>query len=235
MTLRSKLIISYIVIIGVCLTLAFVILLLVARPLQKRLVSRQLTFQSQEAARQLNMLYAQGASTRQVITRFEALGNDERFRLVLLDARGIVLADNQGQWQGQQFAIPDGLNSTTPHTDVFKVPGGNAFIYALLPVGQQGTPANYVAAVAPQPSSLTGPLTGLGWGFIMAGLIAWLVSLVLGVLIARSIAQPLQQIAAAAGAVAAGDYEHRLDEGGPPEIKRVAASFNIMIEQVEAG
>ncbi|MFC1976181.1 ATP-binding protein [Chloroflexota bacterium] len=63
---------------------------------------------------------------------------------------------------------------------------------------------------------------------------ALLVSLLLGILIARSIALPLQRIAGAAGAVAAGDYEHRLNESGPPEVKQVAASFNVMVGQVES-
>jgi two-component system OmpR family sensor kinase len=45
---------------------------------------------------------------------------------------------------------------------------------------------------------------------------------------------PLQRIAMAAGAVAAGDYAHRLQERGPPEVKRVAASFNVMVGQVES-
>jgi signal transduction histidine kinase len=74
----------------------------------------------------------------------------------------------------------------------------------------------------------------LGGGFLVAGAVALLVSLFLGILIARSIALPLQRIARAAGAVAAGDYTHRLQASGPPEVKRVAASFNVMIGQVES-
>jgi two-component system OmpR family sensor kinase len=56
-----------------------------------------------------------------------------------------------------------------------------------------------------------------------------LVALVLGSFIARSIALPLQRLAAAAG-----DYEHRLPETGPPEVKQVATSFNAMLGRVES-
>ncbi len=236
MTLRSKLIVSYILIIGVCLFLAFVTFLLVARPLQNRLVSRQLIFQSRQAALRLNTLYGQGVSTEQIIARFNALDNNQgRFRLVLLDSQGTILADSQDKWQGQQFALPAGVDgSTSPQTGTFDTPGSGTFLYAVLPVGPEGRPVNYVAAVAPRPSNLGGLLAELGWGFIVSGVVAWLVSLVLGVLIARSIARPLQRIAAAASAVAAGDYEHRLEENGPPEIKRVASSFNLMMGQVKA-
>jgi signal transduction histidine kinase len=107
-------------------------------------------------------------------------------------------------------------------------------MYAAAPVGPANQRAGYVAVVAPQSFPLFELITELGWGFLAAGIVALLVSLLLGIFIARSIALPLQRIAMAAGAVAAGDYEHRLQEKGPPEVKRVAASFNVMTGRVES-
>jgi signal transduction histidine kinase len=235
MSLRSRLIISYIVIICVCLLLAFVTFILVARPLQNRLLSRQLIFQTRQAAFRLNTLYRQGVSPDRIVSRLNDLSDQGRTRLLLLDAQGTVLADSQGVWPGQQVPLPPPRDDTnTPQTGTFNSPAGSTILYAVLPVGPEDSRDNYVAAIAPRASAPIGLLAELGWGFIVAGGVAWLVSLVLGLIIARSIALPLQQIAVAAGAVAAGDYEHRLEEMGPLEIKRVAGSFNLMIEQVEA-
>jgi len=230
MSLRWRLIISYAVIILVTLVLAFATLIIIARPIQSRLLGTRLAGQSQFAARQINNLYRQGASTQRIVeqldNRFARLNNQH---LVFLDMQGRVLVDSQNIWTDQSLALPDSNSGT------FEAPDGQAFMYALSPVGPEDSPAGYVAAV-----SASGPVTGrlvaeLGSGFVVAGLVSLLVSLLLGVLIARSIGLPLQQIARATGAVAAGDYEHRVPEKGPPEIKRVAASFNGMAAQVQAG
>ena len=131
-------------------------------------------------------------------------------------------------WTGQQLTVPD------EDSGKFTTPEDQDFYYASTPVGPPDNPAGYVVAVSRE-SGLSNLITGLGRGFVLAGIVALLVSLLLGIFIARSIAQPLKQVAQATSAVAAGDYEHRLPEKGPPEIKRVAASFNVMAEQVEAG
>ncbi len=70
---------------------------------------------------------------------------------------------------------------------------------------------------------------------LWAGLAAFLLSILLAAWIARSVAKPLQHLATAAESVAHGDYGQRLPLEGPLEVKRVAASFNSMGEQVQAG
>lgn len=69
---------------------------------------------------------------------------------------------------------------------------------------------------------------------LWAGVAAFLLSILLAVWIARSVAKPLQHLAAAAEQVAQGDYEQRLPLEGPLEVKQVASSFNSMGEQVQA-
>jgi signal transduction histidine kinase len=77
-------------------------------------------------------------------------------------------------------------------------------------------------------------ISELGWGFGLAGMIALCLSLLVGIWMAQSLLKPLQRIAGAVGAIAAGDYSQRLPESGPPEVKRVTASFNLMAGQVQA-
>jgi signal transduction histidine kinase len=234
MSLRTRLIISYIVIVVVGLALAFVTLILVARPIQNRLLQVRLAAQSTLAANRINTLYRQGNSTKNILARLEAWGDLSENRLLLIDPQGRVLTDSQGIWQGEQFRLEtgDGQKRTA---GVVGTPDGSRLVYVTTPVGSGQHPVGYVAAVAPRPAVLPGLLAELGWGFVVAGVVALLLSMLLGIVIARSIARPLQQIATGAGAVAAGDYEHRLPspDWGPPEIKRVADSFNVMVARVE--
>lgn len=72
----------------------------------------------------------------------------------------------------------------------------------------------------------------LGIPLLQSALIGLLVALVLATIISGTIAQPLQQLARATRAVAQGDYAHKVIIEGPPEIRAVAESFNLMTEEV---
>ncbi len=228
MSLHWRLIVSYVIIILVALTLAFATLLLISRPIQNRVSTARLAIQSRQAGRQINNLYRQEASTERVIQRLNNRFDNSNNRLVFVDTEGLVLADSQEAWAGQQIPLP------TSETGTFKGPEGQNLLYASAAIGPPGQQAGYIITLTERAPLLSNLITELGWGFILAGVVALLVSLLLGVLIARSIALPLERVAQATGAVAAGDYEHRLPETGPPEIKRVAASFNVMAAQVQA-
>lgn len=239
MNLTWRLIISYIVIITVSLALAFVTLILVARPVQNRLARLRLLAESRQAAAQVNNLYRQGLTTDQILIRLTSAATANDVHLLFLDPQGKVLADSQGAWVGQQLSLPAQPDDPAQplrsiETQNFMTPNGSEFSFIPLPVGPADSRTGYIASVGPRASGLTGVLGELGWGFLAAGTVGVLVSLVLSIFIARSIALPLQRIAGAAGAVAAGDYEHRLQESGPPEVKRVATSFNMMIGRVES-
>ncbi|MBN1995784.1 MAG: HAMP domain-containing histidine kinase [Anaerolineae bacterium] len=238
MSLRWRLIISYILIIAVSLTLAFLTLILIARPVQSRLIRLRLAAQTQRVGAQIDNLLRQGVPIEKILPRLDSWAAQNQTRLVFLDPTGVVVFDSQDIWVGQRPAI--GLGETRPppsrspaQSGTFDPPGGGTFIYAAVPVGPAGQPLGYLAEVAPYAPTPLDLLTELGQGFLMAGTIALALSLFLGLLITRSVTRPLQHITRAASAVAAGDYEHRMAESGPPELKRVAASFNVMIGRVE--
>jgi signal transduction histidine kinase len=69
---------------------------------------------------------------------------------------------------------------------------------------------------------------------VQAGLIALLPSVLLALLISRSISKPLQQVASAAEAIARGEAGTRAPASGPTEVRALARSFNTMADQVEA-
>lgn len=228
MNLGGRLIISYMVIIVVTLLLSFVTLLIIARPIQTRLLAARLTAQNRLVGRQINNLYQQGLPTESIVRQLNNRLNRLNNQLVLLDSQGLVLVDSQDLWVGRQLDIP------ADDSGRFTGPDGQRLVYAAMPVGPADAPAGYVMSVAAA-GLLSNLVAEIGGGFLLAGLVALLVSLLLGILIARSIALPLRRVAEATSAVAAGDYETRLEEKGPPEVKAVAASFNVMAGQVQAG
>ena len=67
---------------------------------------------------------------------------------------------------------------------------------------------------------------------LFAGALAFLLAVLMAALVARSVVRPLQNLAVAAGAVARGDYNHRVPPRGPEEVRGVAESFNSMAAQV---
>lgn len=69
---------------------------------------------------------------------------------------------------------------------------------------------------------------------IIAGALALLLAILLAAVISRSVADPLRRMASAAEAIARGDYDQRVPQKGPGEVRRVAESFNSMAAQVKA-
>ena len=69
---------------------------------------------------------------------------------------------------------------------------------------------------------------------LFAGALAFLLAVLMAALVTRSVVGPLQRLAAAAGAIARGDYNHRVPPQGPEEVRGVAESFNSMAAQVNA-
>ncbi len=67
-----------------------------------------------------------------------------------------------------------------------------------------------------------------------AALIAAGVAGALAILIARSIAQPLQQMAGVSRRIAHGDYSHAAPESGPDEVAALGGALNRMAQQVQA-
>lgn len=230
MSLSWRLIISYVIIIFIALALAFVTLVLVARPIQNRVATARLVAQSRLVARQVNSQLERGVPIERVIELINSRPDDGTLHLLLVDTQHIIRADSQQRWLGQPFspAAGDGQTGRFTATD------GQSFNFARQQIGGADNPTGYVVAVTPRSATVPAIIGELGVGFVLAGMVALLVSLLASVIIARSIARPLQNMAAAATAVAGGDYTHRVPQQGPPEIKRLAASFNVMAGQVES-
>ena len=68
---------------------------------------------------------------------------------------------------------------------------------------------------------------------ISVGVASSVVAIVGAWLVTRSISRPLRALRTSAGRLAGGDFETRVEEGGPAELAEVAGAFNEMAEKLE--
>lgn len=91
-----------------------------------------------------------------------------------------------------------------------------------------------VALLASPRRGLQTILGDLALRFLQAGLATLAISTILALLIARSIAKPLQRMTAATEEIALANYGQTLDITSPDQVSRLAASFNTMAREVKA-
>ncbi len=235
-SLRARLLISYLVVIVVCLTLAALTLLLIARPLQQRMATVRLSAQVALAIPRVEAMLERGLGPEQIAQRLAAGTARQGTRLLLVDKQGRVLADTGGEWTNQSVDdVPLSPSGQPQDRGSLTGPDGSRLVYAGGLAGRQaGGDPLWIAAVSPSPRAAGTLLGDLGQGLLVAGGLALVLSLLLAVLIARSVARPLRQMAQAAEAIAAQEYDQKLEVKGPEEVRMLAESFDLMARQVKA-
>ncbi len=112
-----------------------------------------------------------------------------------------------------------------------------ADLAAAIPLEWQGKIIGYVQFSTPGDVNLSAGeqafLAEVNQSILKAGVLAGILGIVLGVLIARGLSAPLQQFAAAARSIARGNLRQRVPESGAQEIADLAQSFNEMAASLE--
>lgn len=113
---------------------------------------------------------------------------------------------------------------------------GQTFVYAAYPTSRADsavtTRQETLVLATPRSGGLP-VLASLFRPFIWAALIALVVSLLMAILLARSIYRPIQRLAGAAENIAKGQYDQKIPATGPKEVRGLAASFNEMSARVK--
>jgi signal transduction histidine kinase len=156
-------------------------------------------------------------------------------RVVVVDAQGRALVDSESQGVGAAFssrpeiaAALDGTVATgTRHSNTL----GTDLLYVAVPAASGGIVHGAVRIT--YPTSEVDERVRRYWlvlAAIAAVVLAVAVALAGG--FARWIVRPLSRVEEAAGEVAAGNLNVRVPATGPPEIRRLAGSFNEMVVQL---
>jgi two-component system OmpR family sensor kinase/two-component system sensor histidine kinase BaeS len=138
--------------------------------------------------------------------------------LLLADGRGRIVYDDHGGRLGRQL-MPAERENAVPITV------GSSTAGYLVP---QAPPAGVTFTVPEQAF-----LDQIRGTFVLAALAAGSISVVIGLLISRTVAAPLARLAAAARAFAGRDWTQRVKVGGADEIADVGRAFNDMADSLE--
>jgi len=245
-SLRSRLIASYIIIILICLVLVSLASIFLLSRFQTRLVFSGLVDAAVPTALRVYNLLQRDLTPVEITELLKEQAEEQEIRILLLTPQGRVLADTQGDWTGKQARVALDEIPKDPKTSYvhgrLTTPNGDTQLYVAL----QATPLRlaagsgesqrlvFVALLASPRRGLKTILGDLAWRFLQAGLATLVISLILALLIARSIAKPLQRMTIATEEIARGNYDQTLDIISPDEVGRLAASFNTMAREVKA-
>ncbi len=175
------------------------------------------------------------AQTGDLQARMGKLHERLRVRITLLAADGRVLADtsqdpalmeNHRERQEIVEALQKGTGTQTHYSRTL----GHSMMYVARRVPRP-YPVAYVRVARPLTSiqAQLAPLYRSVWG--VAGGMA-LAAMLLAFVLARTMARRLQELTARAERIAAGEYGHKVHEGGADEIGMLARAFNVMSQRL---
>jgi two-component system OmpR family sensor kinase len=231
--LNFRLLISYVFIILVCLTLVGLGLLVFLRtsPLWTNLVTLRL----EAAVRATIPTLRPGLANPEMLPRLLAeAAESQDARILLVDSQNVVRFDSNNTWTREQLQNVHTRSVQDRIQGAFTGPNGGRWIFAGRTVPTPDGGRQLVLFVAPQLQILAWFSTNLLPPMVEAGLIALVPSVLLALLISRSISKPLRRVASAAEAIARGETGTRAPISGPSEVRALARSFNTMADQVEA-
>jgi len=156
---------------------------------------------------------------------------------LVVDSQGEVLLGSERLMSlaGQRFRpefIRQVLSEGRTVSTTFSDPLGRLSVVAASPVVLRGgTTAGAVILLRPvtEVARTTSRLLAF---FVLASLVGLGLSLLLSLLLARTLTRPLHELRKAAARVAAGDFDQRIDVASNDELGQTAASFNAMASRL---
>jgi two-component system OmpR family sensor kinase len=232
-SLNFRLLISYVLVILVCLILVGVGLLVFLRtsPLWINLIALRLEATARATIPVLRPAIAAPESFPRLLA--EAAERQEA-RILLVDDQNVVDFDSSGSWAGERLQNVRTRATQERIQGTFIGPSGGRWIFAGRAVPAPDGGRQLVLFIAPRLQILAWFGDNLLPPMVEAGLIALVPSVLLALLISHSISKPLRRVANAAEAIARGETCTRAPVSGPLEVRALARSFNQMADQIEA-
>ena len=235
-SLNFRLLLSYVIVIIVCLLVAGLALLVALRVRQ---VQQRFAFQRLGDLARMTVVAARGrnVSPERMGPLLQRIDQDRNVRVLLIDSQSNVVLDSQDEWKGQNL-LAGAHSDRGPEGGMqgsFTDAEGRTWLFVALPWPAPPSPEMLVFTVPePRGAALIWAREHMLAPLLWAGLAALVISVLLALLVSRSVAAPLRRVAGAAEAIARGDTGTRAPVSGPTEVQGLARSFNTMADQVEA-
>ncbi len=162
--------------------------------------------------------------------------SDTSARVTILDVRGNAVADsdypivditNQLQQVEVQTAITGGEQYEVREEPL----SGTRRLYAAAPI-QQGNALLGIVQISRPTSEIMKAIWNVEFKLLAAGLVALIVSVILGLWISRRLVRPVNELEAAAIATAGGDFHYQIEITRSDELGALALAFNHMVNEL---
>ncbi len=242
MSLRTRLIVSYILIVIVCLSAVFAFVSVMLQDYRDRIVIERLDNITRPVYLQIRSLARGQISINEVWANLQEQAQRNDVYILLVDDEGNITRQvSPQQTPGRQSIeiksgeLPHGISQSTNGT--FVTSTGQTFIFAASPVrglfvSREQSRLDTLVLSMPRSGALA-IWASLARPFLQAGLIGLSVSVIVAIFLARSGYRPVQRVTEAADKIAQGQYDQEIPVTGPREIMRLASRFNEMARKVK--
>jgi two-component system OmpR family sensor kinase len=243
MSLSTRLILTYILIIVLCLSIVAISLVVLLGDQLNRLAMAHLADTALPIYIQFRAAVRGQVSLNQAWTNLEEMSQETGTYIFLLDAQDIII--RQAIPEDSSWIPPSKLEiekpppgMPTPYVGIYVTTGGERFIFVAHPIvglfrpPDPSTPPETLVIAIPRHQALA-IWTDFAKPFLWAGLVALAVSILIAILLARSVYVPIRRVTNAAEEIARGNYEQEVPVTGPTEVRGLATSFNQMARQVK--
>ena len=241
MSLRWHLILSHTLIVILCLAIVAVAVIGFLQTYRNRFAMARLDDMTIPIYIQAKYLAQGQISLNEVWANLEEQAQATGVYIFLVDHdRNIIRsASPEGIIQGPlsklpQEALPADLSG--PYHGTYAISKRQTFVFAaypLTPLFDSQKPSAEVLVLAVPRASALALWTSFSRPFFWAGLIALAISVVIAILLARSLYRPIKRVTDAAREIAQGKYSQEIPPAGPTEVKGLALAFNQMAKQVK--
>lgn len=226
---------SYLLVAGLTLTICLVIAPLLLKQVVYEQAEEQLT--AQAGLLRHHLAAAQAVSRAELRQLCAVFSKETDARITIMTASGQVLADSEKKAEdmdnhGDRPEIEEALAGKTGRSLRFSQTMQEEFFYAAVPVRRDNRIWG-AARVSLPAAELEGRLAVLRGKLLTAALPALLAAVLVSLLLAFRINQPLQEIAQGVRCFTQGQLAHRIHVSGPPEITSLAESCNRMASQLD--
>ncbi len=248
-SLQSKLIASFVLVMLVAVVLAGTVFVFVQRGEQEEQALDHVSAASPAIYGDFISIYSdfirvpqQGDLEATLAEFVDAAATERDVRILLMDRRGLVIKDSQGDLTGEQITLPgDFRTQLRPFSRAYVSwrpeggsPGSDLILISAL-LGRRGPlggDAPYSLALAVPESTITGAWLGLLPELGIAAAIALPVAVLLAIVVAGYITRPLKQLTVASQRMAEGNFDVEVSVDRRDEVGRLAQAFSTMALRV---
>ncbi|MFC2069808.1 sensor histidine kinase [Chloroflexota bacterium] len=242
MSLRMRLIVSFTLVVVLCLSIAAVTVTAVFQSSRDKLAATHLNDMARPIYVQVTTLAKEQKPRGEIIASLQEQARENEVYILLTDRVGKVLyqVSPERSPESQRIIIsPEELpqNVTIATQGTFITQDGQSFLYSAFSVSRL---FNYQIQSRFETLVLAVPrgrpmviMAGLLIPFLWAGLVALVISIGIAILLANSVYRPVHQVTEAVDKIAEGQYDYEVPVTGPREIRGLATHFNEMMVRVK--